>query len=338
MRRTLVVPALRCVELEVLRPSDQRWLWMSTAGGAALGAAIALAIEPAFALGGAIAGSGAGAVLDDLRRKLRLGPRLTRLEEARSMDIVPWGLVVDPGAAQHPIPWPAMQDVGCARRVLERRKYDDYERVAYDLTFTTAARVMRGTAQEQETLLVLPDLVPAYARAAARPVALDLEDAPRAARITSAPAEGQPAWAGAFADLRARVQALLQDPSFAALLTVPGGDYRSARRPEATPELVARIRRALAEDEDRLERAPLAALLAAELGLTDVMPELLDLVLSPHPLVSAVGRGAARRLGSPPLRTGALREVAPFLPDADLRFIEEWAEGPGAARPRSPAP
>jgi hypothetical protein len=54
---------------------------------------------------------------------------------------------------------------------------------------------------------------------------------------------------------------------------------------------------------------------------------LLELVQSPHPLLAAIAKVAARKLGAPTSRAGALDEVAPFLHTEDMEAMAAWAEG-----------
>ena len=48
------------------------------------------------------------------------------------------------------------------------------------------------------------------------------------------------------------------------------------------------------------------------------------LVQSPHPVVAAVAKGAAQKLGVEPARVGAITEVAPFLHDLDVDALGLW--------------
>ena len=68
-----------------------------------------------------------------------------------------------------------------------------------------------------------------------------------------------------------------------------------------------------------------AAVVAAELQATELVPDLVSLMQCPHPLVAGVARQAARRLGAPRSKTGTLDELAPFLFESDLAQLEVWA-------------
>jgi hypothetical protein len=80
---------------------------------------------------------------------------------------------------------------------------------------------------------------------------------------------------------------------------------------------------------DRAPRTPdpraLAAVLAAELGASPLARELQSLVQSPHPIVAAVAKAAAGKLGVDAAKIGAVSEVAPFLHEADVEALTRWA-------------
>jgi hypothetical protein len=69
------------------------------------------------------------------------------------------------------------------------------------------------------------------------------------------------------------------------------------------------------------------------LGARDLVPDLLRLVSSPHPIVAAFAKAAALRLGAPLNRAGTLSEIGPFLFDEDLDAIRAWA---GEVDPEEP--
>jgi hypothetical protein len=107
--------------------------------------------------------------------------------------------------------------------------------------------------------------------------------------------------------------------------------YRRAKS-RATDETIAILREVL---RDRAPRSPdpraLAAILAAELGAEPVANDLVSLVQSPHPVVAAVAKVAASKLGIDVVKTGAVSEVAPFLEDKDVTTLASWMESSGRA-------
>ena len=80
---------------------------------------------------------------------------------------------------------------------------------------------------------------------------------------------------------------------------------------------------------NRVPRSPdpraLAAILAAELGAKPLAADLVTLVQSPHPVVAAVAKAAAHKLGVAGAKVGAVSEVAPFLHELDVDALSAWA-------------
>ena len=68
----------------------------------------------------------------------------------------------------------------------------------------------------------------------------------------------------------------------------------------------------------------MAALIAAELGASELVPALGELVTSPHPLLAAIARASALRLGAEIKRVGAVEELVDFVPARELEQIERW--------------
>jgi hypothetical protein len=69
---------------------------------------------------------------------------------------------------------------------------------------------------------------------------------------------------------------------------------------------------------------PLACILAGTLDARELVPDLLLLASSPHPVVAACAKAAALRLGAPPNRAGSLDEVASFLFEEDIELGKRW--------------
>jgi hypothetical protein len=90
-----------------------------------------------------------------------------------------------------------------------------------------------------------------------------------------------------------------------------GGRRRASKRPARS-------------NAKRADPRAFAAVVAAELNAAELAPELVALTQCPHPLVAAVARQAARKLGVPKARTGTLDEVAPFLWEGDRARLDAW--------------
>jgi hypothetical protein len=93
---------------------------------------------------------------------------------------------------------------------------------------------------------------------------------------------------------------------------------------------VDELRRILRDRSSRsVDPRPFACVLAAELGAVELVEDLVSLVQSPHPIVAAVAKQAARKLGVSTTKVGSLDEVAPFLLEDDARALEAWAQTSG---------
>jgi hypothetical protein len=104
----------------------------------------------------------------------------------------------------------------------------------------------------------------------------------------------------------------------------PAG-YRRASALASTPKAVGVLRRILRDrTPKRADPRAFAAVIAAELRATELAPDVVALTECPHPLLAAVARQAARKLGVSRARTGTLEELAPFLFEADRTRLEGW--------------
>jgi hypothetical protein len=65
------------------------------------------------------------------------------------------------------------------------------------------------------------------------------------------------------------------------------------------------------------------------LGARELLPELLGLAVSPHPIAAAAAKAAALRLGAAQSRAGSIDEVAAFLFEEDHEKLERWTENAG---------
>ena len=123
--------------------------------------------------------------------------------------------------------------------------------------------------------------------------------------------------------LGAALELLLQAPSSHRLGLETS--YRTIGGRAASHETVASLRGILRDRRaHELDRRPLAAVVAAELGLTELVPDLVALVQSPHPMVAATAKAAALRLGASSSRVGHIDELAPFLPPEDVETLGAW--------------
>jgi hypothetical protein len=241
------------------------------------------------------------------------GRRLLRTHQT-AMAIVPWGVIVDPDAEPRVLRWPGVRRVS----VHVKHAMRGGTPVAIDsvVAVDTGREVLAGRAVGAVGLEQLTVHLHAYADEAARPVALDLEGIEEA---------GDGATEPVVAQVLARAGDLCSTGSGAAQLGLPHGGYRSMAARAAGPDTVALLRSILEANPGQADVRPLASVLAVLLGARDLVPQLLHLVSAPHPVVAAMARVAACRLGAPQSRAGAIDEVAAFLFDEDRERLERWA-------------
>jgi hypothetical protein len=250
----------------------------------------------------------------------RLGVRSARLA------IVPWGVMVEDDAEPRVLRWAAL------RRVHLHSVYGNDAGTpstlwSFIVVETARERFASRTAGAVPLEGLLAHLA-AYTHESSARIALDLDGD----RPTGGPEEPEVKPLLAAAEL-----ALCESPT-SSRLHVPAAGYRSSRGASASPETVRVLRAALRDRVSRdIDRRPLAAVLAAELRAGELVPDLLELVQSPHPLVAAVAKAAALRLGAPTSRTGHLDEVAPFLFDEDVAALKAWVLASPVAEAQSRA-
>lgn len=236
-----------------------------------------------------------------------------------TMAIVPWGVVLTPDTEPRVLRWSAIRKVSVD--VTHTLRGGTPSAVQSLVTVETPREVFAGRAPGSVELEGLMANLEAYADEASRPVACDLDG-------------NEPADDGATEPLAAlllrHATDLCASSRGAAALALPPGGYRTVATPTAAPETIAKLRAILADaPEGAADPRPLAALVAGLLGARDLVPDLLRLASSPHPVVAAVAKASAIRLGAPRNRAGSIDEVAAFLFDEDARAFAGWAE-PGS--------
>lgn len=249
-----------------------------------------------------------------------LGPVLAgeRLSEAR-MSIVPWGVLVHAEPEPRVLHWAAVREVrvDCVREMDNATPSTRWSVVK----IRTERETLGGRAPGDVALETLEANVERYADEAARPLALDLDG------TTGVDELFEPA----FERLLSEARWLLSSGELEERLALAPKSYRhmgSVPCPETRGVLAQVLGSGLDSPADP---RPLAALLAAELGEVALLDRVLPLTASPHPLVAAVARAAALRLGGDIKRIGALDELADFVPAADLGQLRVWAGSRRAA-------
>lgn len=307
-------------------PPDFRFVWLmpapspvaatlaaGTVGAAACG--MGLWDQQPITLAIAFAASAVGMVALT-RAHRRTMPRSSEGAREVTMAIVPWGALISPDTEPRVLRWPAIR--GVRVDVAHALQGGTPSVISSRVTITTEHESLAGFALGSVALERLVANLEAYAEESSRPVAGDLDGSEPAGEAT------EPV---AALLLRAAID-LCQTSRGAAQLELPPAGYRTVATPRAAPETVEKLRATLRDSHDcAADPRPLAAMVAGLLGATELVPDLLCLVSSPHPMVSATAKAAALRLGAPRNRAGSVDEVAAFLFEEDLGVIQSWAEG-----------
>ncbi len=315
-------PDFRYVGLEP-GPRGSAGLWASfAAAGTTLGAGVLHEIGLKGALVAAL-GAAVGAVIVrrvggpsvTARARARIGGAGARVRrDAVAMAIVPWGILVQPDFAPRILRWAAVRNVQV--EMVHGRDGGTPSTLWSVVTIETDHERLAGRTPGAVGIERLVAYVDAYADEQAQAVALDLDG--------SRSAEGpyEPVVEPLLSAARALITGV--GPS-STRLCLPADGYRGASS-TATPETSAVLRSVLS---DRAPKSPdpraLAAILAAELDAKPLAPDLVSLVQSPHPVVAAVAKIAAKKLGVGASKVGVVSEVAPFLHDLDVDALSDWA-------------
>jgi hypothetical protein len=243
--------------------------------------------------------------------------------------IVPWGVVLDPDGASIPVSWSRLGHVGVtavqeddggafwARFNFYRQDRRDEDAPARVIvTFETKGGTVQATGEEGTWLTWLRASAPRVTRAANRPPAGDLHGTAALA------VEGVPV---SLALLRCAETLLASPDARASLGLSESYDYRATRSSVVGPTTPDLLRRALWSAPGELDPGPLAAVLAAELGVAELLPDLLRLLLSPSPLLAGVAKAAALRLGASLRVAGSFEELEPFLAADEIAELRRWA-------------
>jgi hypothetical protein len=259
---------------------------------------------------GALAATGTAFLL----RRLR-GPVPGWGTRTAPLAFVPWGVHVEDEAAPRVLRWAAVERVSL--HVIYGRDGGTPSTLWSVVTVETARERFAGRTAGAAPLERLLAHIDAYTREAAAPAALDLDGD----HAGEGPLEPE------FAPLLAAARGWVESSPASSRLRLPPSSYRRTSARAAGDDTIAELAAVLASrDELAPDPRPFAAILAAELRATALEGALLELVQSPHPLVAAVAKIAARKLGAPTSRAGSLEEVAPFLHAEDVAAMAAWSE------------
>jgi hypothetical protein len=226
------------------------------------------------------------------------------LDGSARMAIVPWGVLVDTDETPRILRWAAIRkiDVETSSRASRVAVETDHDRFV-------------GEALGAVTLERLRENLDAYALEQSTPLALDLDGTADSLDAHEPSCEALLGVARGWLDSAGAATRLALDPA----------GYRRTSSHAATGGAIEVLRCVLRDRTPKpADPRAFAAVLAAELNASELTPELVALTQCPHPLVAAVARQAARKLGVAKAKTGTLDEVAPFLCEGDRNRLENW--------------
>lgn len=248
-----------------------------------------------------------------------LGP--SKDYRALPVAIVPWGIILDPDGAPTALGWPAIRELSFTRVDRDGNRDGGAPAIAIML-FDTEAGVVQAQAEDGEWVTSIDAFAPRFAQAASKGPAADL------AGETALETEGIPP---SLALLR-RAEAILDSADGRATLGMESGTYRTVSSRTPTPETKNILRTILWNASADFDPGPLAAVLIAELGIAELLPDLLRMILATSPLLAAVSRAAAQRLGAGRVQTGSLDELRLYLDPKDLAELERWSVPPASPK------
>jgi hypothetical protein len=235
---------------------------------------------------------------------------------AAPVAIVPWGIVLEPDGVADALPWPRIREVSYQRFESVQREAGSKDTISIAIMlFDTDLGLVQAQAEDGEWVTSVDAFAPRFARSVQRGPSADL------AGTEPLETGGMPT---SLALLR-RAESILASADGRASLGLEAGDYRTVSSRIAGPETRAVLRAALWDGKARLDPGAMAAVLIAELRITDLLQDLLRLILSPTPLLAAVARAAALRLGASRVAAGSLDELELFLPAQELNELKRWA-------------
>jgi hypothetical protein len=294
--------------------------WASfVAAGTTLGAGALHEIGPKGALLTILGASAAALAIrrmggPSVYRRVRAAIRGALRGHAVAMAIVPWGILVQPDFAPRILRWAAVRRVNV--ETIYGRDGGTPTTLWSVVTIDTEHERFAGQTAGAVAIERLIAHVEAYAEEQAHAVALDLD----AHVAAEGPAE--PVVEPLLSAARSYMAGVAPD---SARLGLPAGYRRRAQAP--SDETVTFLHGVLS---DRAPRSPdpraLAAVLAAELHVARLADDLVTLVQSPHPVLAAVAKVAANKLGAMATKVGAVAEVAPFLHEKDIEALAAWGE------------
>jgi hypothetical protein len=303
-------PDFRYVGLEP-GPRRRVGLWASLIGA---GASIGAGALHGFGLRGAVLTAITAAAAALALRRVG-GPRVAGGwgTDAVAMAIVPWGILVEPDGEPRVLRWAAVKKVHV--QMIHGRDQATPTTLWSVVTVETDHEKLVARSPGAVSIDRLLAHLSGYAEEQSHAIAIDLDGETSTDGATEPYCE----------PLIAAARAYVDSAPASTRLSLPPGGYRHTVARAASPETIAILRDVL---RDRSPRATdpraFAAVIAGELHATALAEDLVALVQAPHPVIAAVARAAAHRLGVATARAGALDEVAPFLEGHDVDALTAW--------------
>jgi len=277
-----------------------------------IGAFLGLGLHPGIDAPRVLGLTGAAVLAASAVRRVRRLRAAARASTPPSLAIVPWGVLVESEDRSSALHWAGIDRV--ETNVVYGRDLGTPTTRYSLVTIETAHERLVGRAAGGVSLERLLIHLEAYAREASHVVALDLDGE----CATDGPSE--PTCESLLSSARAYVASGMASNR----LELPARSYRENGAP-AGQKAVDVLRAVLRDRTARLiDPRPFAAVVAAEIHAAPLIDELVELVQSPHPVVAAVAKVAASKLGVSIARVGALDEVEPFLLRRDVEALAAW--------------
>ncbi len=243
------------------------------------------------------------------------GPRAASVWRAApvAMAIVPWGILVDPDGEPRVLRWAAVKKVH-VQMIYGRDQATPTTLWSLVIVETEREKLAARTPGAVSIDRLLAHLE-GYAEEQSHAIALDLDGE----ASTDGPLEPY------CETLIGAARAYVASATASSRLSLPPGGYRQAGAQVASGQTISTLRDVLRDRAPRVvDPRAFAAVLAAELHATALAEDLVALVQAPHPVIAAVARAAALKLGVATARAGSLDEVAPFLVDRDVDALAAW--------------
>ncbi|MGH7281879.1 MAG: hypothetical protein ACRELY_10175 [Polyangiaceae bacterium] len=308
-------PDFRYVGVAPMKTSALAQLLYWVGGGAAVGGATFARAGHSLhdALGASLLGAVSAGALHVFCTHKIAHENPARLPPTAPMGIVPWGVLIESEEEPRALRWPAIERVEVRSKFIRQGAIDSTEFSM--LTIHTARERFVGRAFGDVPLDRLEAHLEAYSRESSHRIALDLDGA-RPASAHLAPVVDA---------LLAAAHEYLGSSAAVLRLSLSGSDYRRASSLVPSRHAIEELRSVLVDRRDMMiDPRPFAAILAAEFRATELAKEIVALVQSPHPLVAAVAKASARKLGVAVSRAGSVEEVAPFLFGEDVSTLDAW--------------